>query len=107
MQGDAIIDPDDGKRWIKQGGATEAPASPAPSPAAGRPRTTDANQPSEVLTNADVIRLAEAKLAESAIVAKIRNSTCKFDISVDGLIKLKQAGVSDAVIQAMTEKNPK
>jgi len=69
------------------------------------PRPSSA--PSEVLTNEEVIRMTVVKLPDSVIVTKIKNSTCKFDISTDGLIKLKQAGVSDAVIQAMTEAKPK
>ncbi|HJT29034.1 MAG TPA: hypothetical protein VJ784_16600 [Pyrinomonadaceae bacterium] len=89
IQADAIIE-SDGTIWAREGG------SPATSSA-----------PSEVLTNEEVIRLTLAKLPDSVILTKIRNSTCKFDVSTDGLIKLKQAGVSDAVIQAMTEAKPK
>jgi cobalamin biosynthesis Co2+ chelatase CbiK len=51
--------------------------------------------------------MVEAKLPDSVIIAKIRNSKSKFDTSTDGLIKLKQAGVSDAVIQVMAETVPK
>lgn len=89
IQADAIIE-SDGTIWAREG------SSPATSSA-----------PSEVLTNEEVIRLTLAKLPDSVILTKIRNSTCKFDVSTDGLIKLKQAGVSDAVIQAMTEAKPK
>ena len=56
---------------------------------------------SEVLTNADVMRMMEAKLADELIVSKIKASTCNCDTSVDAILKLKNAGVSDAVIQAM------
>lgn len=55
------------------------------------------------LTNDDVIKMAQAKLPDGVIVAKIKTSSCKFDTSLDSLIKLKQAGISDAVMQAMTE----
>jgi hypothetical protein len=47
--------------------------------------------------------MAEAKLADPIIVAKIRASTCNFDTSTDALLKLKAAGISDAVIEAMVE----
>ena len=89
IQADAIIEPN-GTIWVREGGSP-----------------TSSSAPSEVLTNEEVIRMTVAKLPDSVIVTKIKNSTCKFDISTDGLIKLKQAGVSDAVIQAMTEAKPK
>ena len=56
---------------------------------------------SEVLTNADVMRMMEAKLTDDLIVSKIKASTCSCDTSVDAILKLKNAGVSDTVIQAM------
>ena len=55
------------------------------------------------LTNDDVIKMVEAKLPDGVIAAKIKSSPCKFDTSLDALIKLRQAGISDAVMQAMTE----
>jgi hypothetical protein len=55
------------------------------------------------LTNEDVVKMVQAKLGDSLIVTKIKSSPCKFDTSTDALIKLKQAGVSDAVMQAMAE----
>jgi hypothetical protein len=55
------------------------------------------------LTNDDVIKMVEAKLPDGVIVAKIKSSACKFDTSLDALIKLRQAGISDIVMQAMTE----
>jgi hypothetical protein len=55
------------------------------------------------LTNDDVIRMVQAKLPDAVVVAKIKSSPCKFDTSADTLIKLKSAGVSDAVLQAMAE----
>ena len=51
--------------------------------------------------------MVEVKLADSVIIAKIRSSSPMFDTSTDTLIKLKQAGVSDAVIHVMTEMNAK
>jgi hypothetical protein len=55
------------------------------------------------LTNDDVIKMVQAKLPDAVVVAKIKSSPCKFDTGTDTLIKLKQAGVSDAVLQAMAE----
>jgi hypothetical protein len=56
---------------------------------------------SNVLTNDMVIKMAGAKLGDAVILAKMKGSQCSFDTSTDALIKLKQAGVSDAVLQAM------
>jgi hypothetical protein len=56
---------------------------------------------SRVLTNDDIAKMLQAKLGDSVIVAHIKSSPCKFDTSTDALIKLKEAGVSDAVLAAM------
>jgi tetratricopeptide (TPR) repeat protein len=69
----------------------EASAPPAQTPAAPG------------LTNDDVIKLAQEKLPDAIIVAKIKTSMCSFDTTPDGLIKLKRSGVSNAVLQAMVE----
>jgi hypothetical protein len=53
------------------------------------------------MTNQDVIRLVRAKIADDIIVAKIKQSKTKFDISVQGLVALKEAGVSDNLISAI------
>jgi hypothetical protein len=60
-----------------------------------------AESPSEVLTNSDVIKMAKANLGDRIIISKIKSSAYNFDTSVDGMVKLKEAGVSDHVIQAM------
>jgi hypothetical protein len=53
------------------------------------------------LTNADVIKMVQAGLAESAIVATIQANPGSYDISPDGLIALKKSGVTDAEINAI------
>jgi hypothetical protein len=68
--------------------ARRAPAKPAPA-AQG------------VMTNQDVIKLAQAKLGDDLIITKINQSRTKFDLSTDGMVKLKAAGVSDRVLAAM------
>ena len=60
---------------------------------------------SEILTNADVVSMAQNNLGEDLIVEKIRESKGAFDVSVGGLVNLKKAGVSDAVVAAMMEKS--
>ncbi|HEY0460145.1 MAG TPA: hypothetical protein VGC97_13490 [Pyrinomonadaceae bacterium] len=57
----------------------------------------------EKLTNNDVVSLVKAGLSTTIIVNKIRSSKTDFDLSTDGLIALKQAGVTDEVVGAMFE----
>lgn len=59
----------------------------------------------QILTNADVLKMAEAKLGDAVIVAKIRSSATRFDTSTEALIELKKAGLSDSVLEAMTSAN--
>lgn len=56
------------------------------------------------LTNADVIKLAEAKLDPGIIITAIENSEPKFDTSPAGLIALSTAKVPEAVINAMIKR---
>jgi len=53
------------------------------------------------LTNADVVKMSDAKLDESVIINAIDNSQPQFDVSTQGLIDLSNAKVSPAVIKAM------
>src|SRR5436309_1318867 len=55
----------------------------------------------EVVTNDDIIKMVQAKLGDGIVISKIKASPCAFDTSVDALVKLKETGVSDPVIQAM------
>ena len=55
------------------------------------------------LTNKDVLKMVQAGLPESVVVAKIMSSKCEFDTSPDALIKLKSAGASASVLLAITE----
>lgn len=61
-------------------------------------------QEREVVTNTTILKMLKAKLSEDIIITKVRNSKTDFDLSTDGLIKLKEAGVSDNIINAM--QNP-
>jgi hypothetical protein len=50
-----------------------------------------------------IIQMVAAKLPDDVIIATIRKSGSKFDLTPDALIKLKTAGVSDAVLRAMMQ----
>jgi hypothetical protein len=55
----------------------------------------------EVLSNQSVVNMVRAGLPESVIIAKIRTSANKFDLSSSSLIALKHDGVPDRVLDAM------
>jgi len=69
-------------------------------------------EPGKRLTNQEVIAMAKAGLSDDVIIAKIRataaagEGTAAFDTSVDGLKALKDANVSDAVIEVMINPAP-
>ena len=58
----------------------------------------------ETLTNIEIVEMTKAGLGRDLILSKIKSSSPKFDVSVNGLIVLKKAGVDDEVISAMMEK---
>jgi len=60
---------------------------------------------SEVLDNAAVIRMVRSGLGSDIVTLKIEQSAAHFDLSTDGLIALKNAGVPDPVIKAMLLKS--
>jgi hypothetical protein len=53
------------------------------------------------VTNADVLKMVEARLAPEVIVEKIKGSPCDFDTSPAALRGLKEAGVPDALLLLM------
>jgi tetratricopeptide (TPR) repeat protein len=59
----------------------------------------------EVLTNDAVLTMVKAGLGEELIIGKVRISEAKYDLSTDGILKLKSDGVSEAIIKAMIESS--
>jgi hypothetical protein len=57
----------------------------------------------ETLGNEDVIQLSAVGLGNEAIIAKIKASANKFELTTDKMIELKSKGVSGPVIAAMLE----
>jgi hypothetical protein len=54
------------------------------------------------VNNGDVVKMTKAGLDEATVVAAVRGANpADFDTSTDALIKLKEAGVSQSVIQEM------
>jgi hypothetical protein len=57
------------------------------------------------LDNTQIIRLTTVEMGDAVIIAKIKSAKeVKFDTSTDDLVKLKEAGVSKAVLTAMLER---
>jgi hypothetical protein len=66
-----------------------------------------AQQSTAPLTNADVVKMVKAGLAETTIVAAIAAHDTQFDLSSSGLQALSQGGVSSKVIRAMLAADAK
>jgi len=62
-------------------------------------------QNADTVKNETIIKLKNAGLSNDVLKSKIQSSICKFDLSTDGLIALKTAGVKDDVITAMLNKS--
>ena len=60
----------------------------------------------QALNNDSIIKMVKAGLTDDVIVATINANSGAYDTSPDGLIALKQAGVSDKVIGAIVAKGP-
>lgn len=56
------------------------------------------------MTNDDVIKMVKGGLGDATVLQAIEGAEPGFDTSPDGLVKLKQGGVSDAVIQRILGK---
>jgi hypothetical protein len=71
--------------------ATAASAAPPP--------------PEAAFSNKDVIKLVKLEVGDDVVIGKIKQAAdVAFDLTTDGLVQLKQAGVSPRVISAMLEK---
>lgn len=62
---------------------------------------TRGRQEKKQLTNADIIRMVKGGFGESVIISAIQTNETQFDVSLDTLFKLKELGVSQAIIEAM------
>ena len=79
-----------------------ARAQDAPKDAAKIVQTpTPPVQQSRPLTNEDVLKLVESKIAPEVVVEKIKSSACDFDTSPEALRALKDAGVPDSMLLVM------
>ena len=88
------------KQGINLSTAVDPPGQ-AGRPASAGEKQAETQKPAAQLTIDQVIQMVAAKLADDIIITAIRNSSSKFDLTPDALIRLKTAGVSDEVIRAM------
>ena len=72
------------------------------SAAAGPPKQAEPQKNATQLTIDQIIQMVTAKLPDDIVIATIQKSGSRFELTPEALIKLKSAGVSDAVIRAMT-----
>jgi hypothetical protein len=63
--------------------------------------------PPKTLTNASIIRMATSNLSDDLIIQAITSQPGQYTTDADALIDLKDAGVSERVINAMLNKNRK
>jgi hypothetical protein len=69
----------------------------APAPRQDEPKA------STQLTIDQIIQMVRAKIPDDIVISSIQKSGSKFDLTPEILIKLKTAGVSDAVLRAMAK----
>ena len=55
----------------------------------------------EILTNESIISMVRAELGEALIISKVRASRNRFDVSVEGIKRLKAEGVGEEIIKVM------
>ncbi len=68
-------------------------------------QSQDESAPPRPVVNADIVEMSRAGLLPAVLIAKIKNSKCKFDTSPSALVELKEAGVADDVLMEMV-RNP-
>lgn len=78
--------------------------SAAPLPQAS-PAQSEVVKEEAPLSNKEVIKLAKLGLGDEVVIAKIKQAAnVAFDVTTDGLVQLKQAGMSGPIIAAMLER---
>lgn len=73
--------------------------------ALGQPAPSTSSKAETPLSNSDVIKLNKLGLGDDVVIAKVNQAAnVTFDLSTDGLVQLKSAGVSGAIITAMLSR---
>jgi hypothetical protein len=80
---------------------SSGPVKSEPAPATSSDAVTHAAETN--VNSARILEMMNLKLGDDAIIAKIANSKCSFQVADQDLVDLKKAGVSPQVIAAMVE----
>jgi hypothetical protein len=67
-------------------------------------QNTPDTRDNSLLTNVDIIRMTRSKFDDATIIKTIQAFNTDIDVSVAALLELKEAGVTQTVIQAMLAK---
>src|SRR5436305_6707349 len=81
-----------------------APALRGQEPVAG-PLPTPVATSSKLMSNDSVIRMVKAGLSDDLIVQTIGTQPGKYSVDADSLVELKQAGVSERILDAMANRS--
>jgi hypothetical protein len=73
--------------------------------AAASPASALQTRQQPTMTNADLVKLVQAGVPESAIIASIHSSAPAFDLSSDGIVALHKAGVTQGELEAAIAAN--
>jgi hypothetical protein len=60
----------------------------------------------DILDNKGIVNLLSSKMSQDIVITKISSSKCQFDLSVDGLLELKNGRVPDKIVKAMFTASP-
>lgn len=91
-------------RSIKPTVVVNQPKKTSPSP---KSETQNVNEKQETqdgqkpLTNADIVQMVKASFGESIVLNAIQTNETQFDVSMKALFELKDAGVSQKIIEAI------
>src|SRR5213078_2637193 len=66
-----------------------------------------AQQKNPALTNDDILKMVKGGLQETTVLNAITANETDFDVSAKALLDLKQAGISDKIIDAMLSAESK
>src|SRR5437899_2522520 len=58
----------------------------------------------DTLTNESVVKMVKSGLGENLIMSMIQGQPGKYSLNPDGLVKLKEAGISEKILAAMAAK---
>ncbi len=67
--------------------------------------STEIKAQTEILTNAEIIEMAQAGLGKELLLQKIKTTAGNYDVTAKGLVQLKNGKVDDEIITLIVEKS--